>query len=419
MKRLLLRTPKDVFEVVSPATALAQNMVGGNSGNLVFTEAAQRILSVADVEITPDRFAAYKLGAGHINERFDAYVIPLANAFRPSFEGEVQRLTALLRKLTIPIVVLGVGAQANAKYSPARLRPIEASIRAFMSAVLDRSPSVGVRGEFTYDYLRSLGYRDVEVIGCPSMFLNGDRLRVEKRLPALSRDAIVSMNVSPYVKAMGPIVRSHVERYPALRYVAQDLGTLEMLLWGDKSAAPGGPVANPTHTTHPLFQQRRVRYYVDPWPWIADLREADLSFGTRIHGNIAALLAGTPAYVFAHDSRTLELARYFEIPHRRMSEVPPDVDAADLYAEADFGPLNDGHAARFRTFTDYLAKHGLRHVFEPGEDPAAFDARLAATDFPPAVGYTGVPRLGRVRRESRRLAGLLRREARHRGLLRG
>ena len=259
----------------------------------------------------------------------------------------------------------------------------------------------------------------MEVIGCPSMFLNGDRLRVEKRLPALGRDAIVSMNVSPYVKAMGPIVTSHVERYPALRYVAQDLDTLEMLLWGDKSAAPGGPVANPTHTTHPLFQQRKVRYYVDPWPWIADLREADLSFGTRIHGNIAALLAGTPAYVFAHDSRTLELARYFEIPHRRMSEVPPDVDAADLYAEADFGPLNDGHAARFRTFTDYLAKHGLRHVFEPGEDPAAFDARLAATDFPPAVGYTGVPRLGRVRRESRRLAGRLRREARHRGLLRG
>jgi hypothetical protein len=173
-------------------------------------------------------------------------------------------------------------------------------------------------------------------------------------------------------------------------------------------------VANPTHTTHPLFQQRKVRFYVDPWPWIDDLREADLSFGTRIHGNITALLAGTPAYVFAHDSRTLELARYFEIPHRRMSDVPPDVDAADLYAEADYGPLNDGHAARFRTFTDYLAKHGLRHVFEPGEDPAAFDARLAATEFPAAVGYTGVPPLGRVRRETRRLAGLLRREARHR-----
>ena len=418
MKRLLLRTPKDPFEVVSPESTLLQNTVGSNSGNLIFTEAAQRILSVRDAEITPDRFAADKLGAHHINERFDVYVIPLANAFRQSFQAKMMAMTALLKHLTIPVVVLGVGAQANANYSPDRLRPMEASIRAFMTAVLDRSPSVGVRGEFTYDYLRGLGFRDVEVIGCPSMFLNGERLRVEKRPQTLGSDATVSMNVSPYVKAMGPIVMSHVERYPNLRYVAQDLGTLEMLLWGDPAPSADGPVKNPVHTTHPLFQQRKVRYYVDPWPWIEDLREADFSFGTRIHGNIAALLAGTAAYVFAHDSRTLELARYFEIPHRRMSEVPPDVDAADLYAEADYTRLNDGHGARFRTFTDYLSKHGLRHVFEPGEDPSAFDTRLAAIEFPAAVGYTGAGRLGRFRRERRRLVGRLRREARDRGLLR-
>ena len=312
--------------------------------------------------------------------------------------------------------MLGVGAQANAKYSPAKLRPIEASIRAFMSAVLDRSPSVGVRGEFTYDYLRSLGYRDVEVIGCPSMFLNGDRMRVEKRLPALGRDATVSMNVSPYVKAMGPIVMSHVERYRDLRYVAQDLDTLEMLLWGDRAAAPPGSLANPTHTTHPLFQQRKVRFYVDPWPWIDDLREADFSFGTRIHGNIAALLAGTPAYVFAHDSRTLELARYFEIPHRRMSEVPPDVDAADLYAEADYGrsttvtrPASGPSPTTSRSTASGTSSSPARTPPPSTRDwrpPSS--RRRSATPASPGSDASGA-RPGDV-------AGLLRREARHRGL---
>jgi Polysaccharide pyruvyl transferase len=419
MKRLLLRTPKDAFEVVSPESTLAQNLVGGNSGNLIFTEAAQRILSAREVEITPDRFEAHKLGAGHINERFDAYVIPLANAFRPSFETGLRRLTGVLERLTIPVVVLGVGAQANASYDAARLRSMEPSIRAFMSAVLDRSPSVGVRGEFTHDYLRGLGYRDVEVIGCPSMFLGGDRLRVEKRVPTLARDAIVSINVSPYVTAMGGVVASHLERYPNLRYIAQDVDTLERLLWGDRTPVADDAGTMPVHTTHPLFQQRKVRYYVDPWPWIDDLRAAEFSFGTRIHGNIAALVAGTPAVVLAHDSRTLELARYFDIPHRLVSELPPDVDARDLYESADFAALIDGHAARFGTFTGFLARHGLRHVFEPGEDPAAFDAQLAGTEFPAAVGYTGVARLGRVRREGRRAAGRLRREARCRGLIRG
>ena len=43
-----------------------------------------------------------------------------------------------------------------------------------------------------------------------------------------------------------------------------------------------------------------------------------------------------------------------------------------------------GHAARFRTFIDYVERHGLRHVFQPGEDPTPSTARVAAIDFPPA-----------------------------------
>ena len=77
----------------------------------------------------------------------------------------------------------------------------------------------------------------------------------------------------------------------------------------------------PVHPSHPFFREDRTRFYVDPWPWIDDLRDFDFSFGTRIHGTIAALLAGTPAVVLAHDSRTLELARYFDIPHRLMRDA--------------------------------------------------------------------------------------------------
>ena len=54
-------------------------------------------------------------------------------------------------------------------------------VRDFVAAVLDRGPSIGVRGELTADFLRRLGSRDVEVIGCPSMFFHGPRLDVAKR----------------------------------------------------------------------------------------------------------------------------------------------------------------------------------------------------------------------------------------------
>jgi hypothetical protein len=256
--------------------------------------------------------------------------------------------------------------------------------------VLDRAPSIGVRGELTAEYLSGLGFRDVEVIGCPSMFLHGDRLDVTKRQPSLDRDARISINVSPYVKAMGPIVMSHVDRYPNLTYIAQDLDTLGLLTTGHQATSQASDDPIPTHRAHPLFHRGQVRFYVEPWPWIDDLRSVEFSFGTRIHGNIAALLAGTPAYVFAHDSRTLELARYFEIPHRPMPEIPPEVDASELYEEADLSGLVTNHPRRFAVFAGYLTRHGLRHVFEPGEDPDAFPARVAATRYPPAVTVSGV-----------------------------
>lgn len=383
--RILLRSPKDPFEVVPPTRVLERNLIGGNSGNLLFLQATWKILGAPGVEIAPDRLVAKPSAADEINERYDVYVIPLANAFRPSFEANLIQMSQLIKRLRIPVVILGVGAQSNVKYELDRLKSIEPAVRAFVSAVLDRAPTIGVRGELTFAYLEGLGFRDVEVIGCPSMFLYGEDLRVEKQPPELGRDARISLNVSPYVKAMGRIVMSHADRYPNLTYVAQDLDTLDLLLWGEpaQTATESSPI--PIHLSHPLFRQNRVRFYVEPWPWIADLRGFDFAFGTRIHGNIAAILAGTPAYVFAHDSRTLELARYFGIPHRLMSQAPPDVDAADLYAEADYGELNRGHASRFETFRAFLRRHGLGDVFADGDGGHAFDERITRTAFPPAV----------------------------------
>lgn len=417
MTRILLRAPKGPFEVASAETTLTDNLIGNNSGNLVFIEAAWRLLDTAGTTIAPDRFEAARLGAGHINERYDAYVVPLANAFRLSFREQLERLTTLIEGLRIPVVVLGVGAQANVRYEPGKLSSMDESVKAFVKAVLDRSPSIGVRGEYTQSYLQGLGFRDVEVIGCPSMFLNGPDFAVRERAPALDRDARLSINVSPYVKAMGPIVLRHLERYPNLGYIAQDSESLELLLWGESRAAAATANANPIHLSHPLFSQHRTRLFVDPWPWLAALRDVDFSFGTRIHGNIAALLAGTPAFVLAHDSRTLELARYFAIPHLAMTDLPTDVDAADLYALADTGPLLRGHAARWATFKDYLARHGLHHVFEPGQDPTRFPAKVAATPYPPAVEVTGNRGLSPSRRRLRRSIRAVRRELRRRRLL--
>jgi hypothetical protein len=244
-----------------------------------------------------------------------------------------------------------------------------------------------VRGEFTEQYLRDLGFRDVEVIGCPSLFAYGDTLPVHKA-DTLAPEARLAVNGSHSAlrnKRFAALLRRTYEDYPQVRFIGQNLSEARQLHWRDLSDPRSGVTAIPTHPSHPLYRDDKVRIYVDPATWIGELRDFDFSFGSRIHGNIAALLAGIPATVICSDSRTLELARYFEIPHHRTTDLPADWDAADLFAAADLGRLVKGHKERFLRFTGFLARNGLENTFEHGDAGASFDARMSELTFPPAV----------------------------------
>jgi hypothetical protein len=391
MPRILLRAHKDPFLVASPRTTYRRDLIGNNVGNLLFSSASYKLLQVEGTEVEVGSVDGGHHAAERLNERVDHVVVPLANAFRPSFASSLERLTATIERLRVPVTILGVGAQLRLDGRIERLASIDDAVSRFVRAVLDRSPSIGVRGEYTERYLRSLGFSDVEVIGCPSLFLHGPGLRVEKRVPELTTESRISLNLSPYVKNLGPFVQRHTERYPNLRYTAQHRDALGMLLhrWRPEGRVPPEQATLPTHRRHPLVRDGRTSFFVDPEPWMRAMAEVDYSVGTRIHGNIAALLAGTPATVLAHDSRTLELARYYDIPRLLTRRMTPDLDAADLYDTADFGAFNAGLPGRFDRFAAYLAAHGLRHVYEPGEDPTRFDRRVAATRWPGDVGRRG------------------------------
>lgn len=388
-QRLLLRSGKSPYDVVPVEEALEQDVIATNSGNLIFSDATHKILETPRTEVVSNGIRTDVSAAGRINEEFDAFVIPLANAFRPSFEAQLKRLTRLIEKLRIPVVVVGVGAQAGLGYNAARLKGIEPAVRAFVSAVLDRSASIGVRGEFTEKYLNDLGFRDVEVIGCPSLFLYGKELTVTKKEPALGAGSRIAVNGShSAVKSQGldrVIDRAHA-RYPHLRFIGQNLSDARQLYWRDLSDPNALVTAMPTHPEHPMYREDKVRVYIDPVTWIDDLRGFDFSFGSRIHGNIAALLAGTPATVLCGDSRTLELCRYFGIPHRRIDKLTGEVDPAALYEEADFGPLMSGHQERFERFTAFLDRNGLENTFTHGDGGAAFEERMRSLTFPAGIG---------------------------------
>lgn len=389
-RRVLVRAGKDPLLPMSAARSLSvrpDGVFASNAGNMLFSTASWRTLLTDDAELVADGYATERRPsdreADRINADYDRLVLPLANAFRRSFLPQLDRLTQVIRRLDVPVSVLGVGAQfpltADVDAAPAELRT---AARAFVAAVLDRSPSIGVRGEFTRDFLRSLGFGDdqIDVIGCPSLSgFGGDGSLAPRR--ELTEQSRLAVTYSPYLRDAGTFVRSVTAAFPNSYVVPQTVDALALLLWGDPTRYAGTRDL-PERADHELYRSGRMRFFVDATTWIDTLRDRELVVGTRIHGTIAGLLAGVPSILVAHDSRTRELAEFHAIPYARKSALRR-ADIRRLHDRADFEAFTAAHPGNVRTLGGFLERHGLPHTL--GDPRPRFDRELERIALAPAV----------------------------------
>ncbi len=112
--------------------------------------------------------------------------------------------------------------------------------------------------------------------------------------------------------------------------------------------------------------------------WFEFLKSGNLNFGTRIHGNIAGILSGVPAYIVAPDSRVLELARYHNIPHTTIKDLDVSKDIFQLLNGVDFSSVKNGHKERFNNYLDFLHANGILTIFDEKIDISycEFDRRI-------------------------------------------
>lgn len=386
-KRYLMRLGKTPFEVTDAFHTLDHNTLGTNNGNLVYGAAAHKLFSTRDTVVDANHYKINAAMADQVNDEYDGFILPLANAFRPEFENELLRTAQFLERLKIPFLMLSGGAQLPLDGDPAALQKMEPTIKRFARAVLNHSSRLSVRGEMSADYLRALGFRDVVVVGCPSMTLHGPGHRVE---PAelLPLGAPVAYNLETKDPFGGELIEDAERRYRAT-YLPQEHGTLELMLW---ATAPycDADLRLPLHASHQQFSAGMAEFYLDAYPWIDRLGEMAFSFGARAHGNIAAVLAGTPCVMLAHDSRTLELARYHGIPWVVRGTGPMPTTVQELYSRADFGEFNRGHAERFETLSGFIHENGFEHIYDPGQESARadYETRIGATQFAAPVRPT-------------------------------
>lgn len=336
-----------------------KNVIGNNNGNLLFSSAVHKLLAADGVVVKAHGLHFSATQATRVNEEFDTFVLPLANAFRPSFENQLARITEFIEALKIPTIMLSGGAQSGPDGTFDNLEPIRGTVKRFCRAILRTSSHITVRGERTAQYIRSLGFNDVLVIGCPSMTMNGFNHKVG-RVGNLEK---IAYNIESSKDQTGPLVADAELRFDAT-YFPQDINTMEMMLWGIDKYPKTRDVRLPLRSPHSQFQSGKAEFHVDPHSWITRMRDFDLSFGPRIHGNVIPILAGTPAVVLAHDSRTQELAEYHDIPHFRPKEVDGILCVEQVRERADFAAFNHGHEGRVRKVVTFLHENGLKTIYD-------------------------------------------------------
>lgn len=393
--RILIRAGRAPHQSIGLEAAHAYRGVGTfstNTGNMLFQDAVYRTLVTPDTELVVDSLGSERRGIDQayidrINAEFDLMVLPLANAFRDDFVTPLTRLTTVVEGLTIPVVVTGIGGQLPLDGDPRHSDPaIDEAATRFVRAILERSESIGVRGEFTKGYLIQLGFdaERIDIVGCPSLHVGGPDAVATKPAAQLNPDSRIVLSLTPGVPAARTLLEHNHSRYPNLTYLAQDNDTLGLLLWGEEFEASAGL---PGTLDHYLCVEDKIKVIVDPQPWVDFLCTQDFAAGTRIHGNVAALLAGRPAFALAHDSRTLELCRFHQIPHLELAADGTadgeSLDVADLYERTDLAAFNIARQANHAAWIEFLDRNRVPHGEELDE---GYEARLKQVEFAAPAG---------------------------------
>lgn len=402
MNKILIRAAQDPLKEYGALTSTKK--MGGNSGNLLYANGVARALASSGNQVSYGGFDAHVMAdpsewIEHTNANYDHFVMPMANIFRAGFTNKLFKFADLIRKLEIPVTVVGIGAQTtvdaldSSEFKMSRTgREDNAddqhaerhnrAVREFCLAVLEKSQEIGVRGEYTKAYLESVGVPAdrVRVIGCPSLYTWGPDLRIDVPKRPINKFSDLSMNIDYRVRNIDRMIDANFALYPWLTTPSQDSKSARMVL-RDETLYDLSTLneRTPIHTDHYLYRDHKVIYYPNPWGWIDALGRKDFVFGTRLHGNIAGILGGTPGHLVAHDSRTTELARYHGIPS---TQYDPDGDpliAADLYKNTDYTEFNDLMPVRFANYLEFLHQNNLTTIYDTdGGKAPEFDAALPA-----------------------------------------
>lgn len=337
---------------------------GGNTGNKLFTLAVEKLLLRDDVTYQHyDR----TMTKDYINHNFDIILIPMANILNPhpTVKREMEELAQFFNDIKVRTYIIGIGAQV-ATYDDLDKLCIEIREPAtrFLSAIYNTGGECALRGEFTNEVFKTLGFNSAVVTGCPSIYQLGRNIEIKKK-KIEEKDFKASLNGDVLY-----LQEANILRYLRARNVffVDQNEFIDILYDPEYNFTIEQVIKKYTYDALKALTEKRVKLYYDIPTWIKFFKQQniDFSFGSRIHGNIIALLSGTPAMVFCRDTRTREMAEFFKIPH--VEKVDKHTSLYDLFCQADYEEFNSNFSTHYDAYERFYVDNDILPSIGEGID---------------------------------------------------
>lgn len=392
MKRILVRLPVipsgeyDIFNKtdISKLSSLIPELYGNTCPNLGNRLWYQGIVSVISTQENVVEFSNSTFDCEEINANYDLVVAPMANIFSEYCYDSLNGIAELYEQIKIPVFVIACGAQATSYDDLKRLCGIirEPATR-FIRAICNTGGEFALRGYFTKELFNMLGFPSVGVVtGCPSLFQLGRDLKIEA--PKVDKEnlkPVFNGSVKKFSQAMKEIPDSvFIDQESMFKFLYEK----NYLTNCDYRVLKEFLLSQGLHAAKCLTE-KRIKLIPDMNDWRNFLinNEYNYSLGGRIHGNIMSILSGIPATVIAHDSRTREMAEFFNIPMIDSKKgVYTKQDVCETYLQADYTMFNQTFSAKFDDYEKFLIKCGIvtkansNNLFFDKTEPISFEENL-------------------------------------------
>lgn len=321
-----------------------------------------------------------------INREYDYVFLRGSNYVHKDMKWS--RTVDVLKRLKIPVIAFGIGAQAPVKGK------IELSdeTKTVLRMMADSTTSVGVRGAYSAQVLWDIGIRNVRIVGCPTAFRRNDP-NLTITLPPLETVKYVGVTMR---REVSPAYAQDIKRYLTFhRDLVKSLAErFDVVLMAQGEVEEKKIVFGTPEQKEEAFAALRANRWVSEWyldevmeklhrerlfysDVVADyealVQQKDVVLGYRLHGNLMALSNGTPSIYFTYDSRTVEFAETFQIPSFDVFSGK-DFVLEEYWDQSLFDKFNRAYHHTYREMRQFLVENGadtkMVDVMQKAPEPA-------------------------------------------------